>query len=386
MPQDECAACNQPGNKHRRPADQRSKGEQEPPTQFRSCRGAPTKSMARLAAVAAASVMAVALLVVGNVAQAAIVPAVPLLTSSDFAVLAGTTVTNTGPSILNNSVGVSPGSAIVGFPPGVVQAPGTAHAADGVAAQAQNDLTNAYNNAAGRPVDVNLVNNELGGLTLVGGVYTGPVPSLQLTGQLTLDGAGDPNSVFIFQAGSTLTTASASSVRLINGAQECNVFWQVGSSATLGTNSDFSGNILALTSITVTTGTTVHGRALARNGAVTLDTNTFFTPTCDLTPPTTTTTAPPEATTVAAGATTAPPGATTAPPGATTAPPGAATTAVGGTPTAPRAGTPSGPVMPPGTPRLVETGTETRIPLLLALAALGLGAAAIVVGRPRNAR
>ena len=113
------------------------------------------------------------------------------------------------------------------------------------------------------------------------GVYAGPSKSpLSLTGPLVLDGAGDPNSVFIFQTDSTLITGSGSTVTLINGAQECNVFWQVGSSATLGTGSVFIGNILALTSITVTTSVTVHGRALARNGAVTLDNDTFTTPTC----------------------------------------------------------------------------------------------------------
>ena len=146
-------------------------------------------------------------------------------------------------------------------------------------------------NAAGRPLDATTT-ADLANLHLQGGVYAGPSKgALSLTGPLVLDGAGDPNSVFIFQTDSTLITGVGSTVTLINGAQECNVFWQVGSSATLGTGSVFVGNILALTSITVTTGVTVHGRALARNGAVTLDNDTFTEPSCATTlPPTTTTT------------------------------------------------------------------------------------------------
>ncbi|WP_433278493.1 ice-binding family protein [Pseudonocardia xinjiangensis] len=221
-------------------------------------------------------------------AQSAQAP-VGLGTATSFAVLAGSTVTNTGPSVISGDVGVSPGSAIVGFPPGIV-VNGVFHAADAVAAQAQDDLTTAYNDAAGRS-PVTAVGPELGGLTLAPGVYGGG--TLQITGTLTLDAQGDPNAVFIFQAASTLITASASDVSLINGADPCNVFWQVGSSATLGTGSDFVGTILALTSITAQTGADVEGRLLARNGAVTLDTNTITRPDCDVVPPTTTTTAPP---------------------------------------------------------------------------------------------
>jgi Ice-binding-like len=257
-----------------------------------------------------------ALLMIGGVATAAIVPTVLLGTSGNYSVLGGSTVTNTGNSVLNGSLGLSPGTSITGFPPGIVA--GSIDNANGAAAQAQIDLTAAYVDAAGRVLNGTTTPN-LGGLVLVGGVYAGPSKSpLSLTGNLTLDGAGDPNSVFIFQTDSTLTTASGSSVTLINSAQECNIFWQVGSSATLGTGSLFAGNILALTSITVTTGVTVHGRALARNGAVTLDTDTFILPTCDLSVPTTTsstTTTVPGATTTAVGAT------TTAVGGATTAAP-----------------------------------------------------------------
>jgi hypothetical protein len=145
---------------------------------------------------------------------------------------------------------------------------GTIHATDAVALQAQSDLTTAYDDAAGRSPAA-AVSADLGGSTLTQGVYNS-ASSLGLTGTLTLDAEGDANAVFIFQAGSTLTTASGSHVNLVNGAQPCNVFWQVGSSATLGTGSVFTGNVLALTSISVTDGVTVAGRLLARNGAVTL--------------------------------------------------------------------------------------------------------------------
>jgi hypothetical protein len=216
-------------------------------------------------------------------AQSAQAP-VGLGTAGSFAVLAGSTVTNTGPSVISGDVGVSPGSAITGFPPGIV-VNGVFHAADAVAAQAQADLTTAYNDAAGRS-PVTAVGPELGGLTLAPGVYGGG--TLELTGTLTLDAEGDPEAVFIFQAASTLITASSSSVDLINGADPCNVFWQVGSSATLGTDSDFVGTVMALTSITAETGATVEGRLLARNGAVTLDTNRITRPECDTTTPPTT--------------------------------------------------------------------------------------------------
>ncbi len=207
-------------------------------------------------------------------AQATII----LGTAGDFGVLGGTTVTNTGLSIIDGgNVGVSPGSAITGFPPGTVVAPFTIHAADAVALQAQNDLTTAYNAAAGLAPTQNLTGQDLGGLTLLPGVYFFS-SSAQLTGTLTLNAMGDPNAQFVFQIGSTLTTASNSSVVMINDGNMpgCDVFWQVGSSATLGTGTAFEGHILALTSITLTTGASIlDGSALARNGAVTLDTNTI---------------------------------------------------------------------------------------------------------------
>jgi hypothetical protein len=204
--------------------------------------------------------------------------AIDLGTAGNFAVLAGTTVTNTGPTVVNGGdVGVSPGSAITGFPPGTVTPPFTTQAADAVALQAQNDLTTAYNAAASLAPTQNLTGQDLGGLTLLPGVYFFS-SSAQLTGTLTLNDEGDPNAQFVFQIGSTITTASNSSVVTINGGSMpgCDVFWQIGSSATLGTGTAFEGHILALTSITETTGATIlDGSALARNGAVTLDDNTI---------------------------------------------------------------------------------------------------------------
>jgi hypothetical protein len=190
---------------------------------------------------------------------------------STFSVLGGSTVTNTGATTVNGDLGVSPGSAVTGFPPGVVTG-GTIHAADAVAAQAQTDLTTLYNSLAGMACYADLTGQDLGGMTLTPGVYCFST-SAQLTGTLTLDAQGNSGALFIFKIGSTLTTASASSVLLINGASSCNVFWQVGSSATLGTGTAFRGSIVALTSITLSTAASVQGKALARNGAVTLDTN-----------------------------------------------------------------------------------------------------------------
>ena len=188
-----------------------------------------------------------------------------------FAVLAGSTVTSTGPSVITGNLGVSPGSAVTGFPPGVMVS-GAIHGADAAALAAQDAVTAAYDNLVGQACTQDLTGQNLGGRTLTAGVYCFS-SSAQLTGTLVLDGRGDANAVFIFKMGSTLTTASAASVVLTNGGSASNVFWQVGSSATLGTTTSFAGNILALASITVTTGVHVTGRTLARNGAVTLDTN-----------------------------------------------------------------------------------------------------------------
>ena len=200
----------------------------------------------------------------------------PLGAAQSFAVLGGSTVTNTGSSVITGDLGVSPGSAVTGFPPGSVVL-GTIHAADAAAAAAQSAVTTAYNGLAGQACTQDLTGQDLGGKTLVAGVYCFST-SAQLTGTVTLDAQGNPHAVFIFKIGSTLTTASASSVLVINSGSLCNIFWQVGSSATLGTATAFAGNILALTSITLTTGASVRGRTLARNGAVTLDTNTVTAP------------------------------------------------------------------------------------------------------------
>jgi len=215
-----------------------------------------------------------ALVILGFVAAAA-GPAyaqnVPLGTAGNFGVLGGSAVTSTGPSVVTGNVGVSPGTAIVGFPPGsIVAGSGAMHAADAVALQAQSDLTTAYNDAAGRPNCTPIAGGLLGagGATTLGpGVYCMGTGSL--TGTLTLNGPG----TYIFQIGSSLTTASGSSVVLLGGAQACGVFWQVTSSATLGTSTAMVGTIMALTSITVTTNASMSGGALARNGAVTLDSN-----------------------------------------------------------------------------------------------------------------
>ena len=193
-------------------------------------------------------------------------------TAGTFAVLAGTTVTNTGSSWITGHLGVSPGCAVTGFPPGTS---GVRHKCDAVALTAKTNLTAAYVNAAAQPCPGgnNFTGVNLGGKSLVPGVYcqtTAPT----LTGTLTLNGSG----IYIFQIGSTLVTASGARVRLIGGAQPCQIFWQVSSSATIATSTSMVGTIMALTSIAMQTGATLNGRALARNGAVTLDTNRIIQP------------------------------------------------------------------------------------------------------------
>jgi hypothetical protein len=214
-----------------------------------------------------------ALLYGASPALAAVAP--DLLTAKTFAVLGASTVTNTGSSVLTGDLGVSPGLAITGFfPSGPGTVTGTTHAGDAVALQAQSDVTTAYNALASQPCNTVLTGQDLGGMTLTPGVYCFS-SSAQLTGTLKLDAQGSASAVFVFQIGSTLTTASSSIVQVINtgGGSDCNVFWQVGSSATLGTTTTLAGSILALTSITLTTGAHVSGQALARTGAVTLDGN-----------------------------------------------------------------------------------------------------------------
>lgn len=202
-----------------------------------------------------------------------------ILGSADaFGVLGASAVTNTGPSVVFQDLGVAPGTSITGFPPGIVL--GTIHDNDAVAAQAQADALAGYNFLKGLTPTQNLTGQNLGGLTLDPGVYFF-ASSAQLTGQLTLDFQGVNNAMIVFQIGSTLTTASASSVIVINPGTNDQVYWQVGSSATLGTTTAFYGSIIADQSITLTTGATINcGRAIALNGAVTMDTNTIDTGNC----------------------------------------------------------------------------------------------------------
>ena len=335
---------------------------------------------------------------------------VSLGTAGNFAVLAGSGITNTGATTVFGDVGTFPTPTEVGF--GTMTLHGTDHGGDAVTQQAKDDLTNAYNVAAGRG-PATAVATELGGRTLTPGVYSGT--TLGITGTLTLDTLGDPAAVFVFQTTSTLITASASSVVVLNGGEACSVYWQVASSATLGTSSRLIGSVLAATSITATTGATVQGRLLAQNAAVTLDNATIDDRACAATTPaptTTTTTAPVGGTTTTVPGvtptTTAPAGATTTtvpsgvtttttvPAGATTTtlPAGVTTTtlpAASGTTTASTATTISGSVSLPtataaggttgkaresGTPAITDVSATTTT----TTSAPGLGTA--VAGRP----
>ncbi len=212
-----------------------------------------------------------------GVQASSLATAPPLGTAASYAVLAGTTVTNTGVTAVRGDLGVSPGTAVTGFLAGSGTVTGTIHAGDAAAAMAQTDAAAAYSNLVSQTCGTNLSGQDLGGKTLTPGV-TCFLTSAQLTGTLTLDGQSNPNAVFVVQVGSTLTTATGAAVTLINGAQSSNVFFQVGSSATLGTGTTFVGSILALTSITLNNGATVAGRTLARNGAVSLATNQVSAP------------------------------------------------------------------------------------------------------------
>lgn len=259
---------------------------------------------------------------------AAVAAPVNLATVTPFVVLGGATVTNTGPSVLNGDLGVSPGTALAGFGlPAVVN--GATHENDAVAAQAQSDLTNAYDVAAGQPVAPadDLSGTDLGGRKLAPGAYRYTSDAL-LTGALTLDAEGDPNAQFVFLIGSELTTASASSVVLVNGASPCNVYWQVGSSADIGTTTAFQGNLMALTSISLKNGATVIGRMLARNGQVSLINNVLTAPLC-----------PTDSET--------PPGSET--PGGSSAPSGSATPGSSATGSGPGNSGPRGPARKPTT-------------------------------------
>ncbi len=202
-------------------------------------------------------------------------PGPSLGTAATYGILAGSTVTCAGaPGTINADVGVSPGSTTTGFPPCVIT--GATNLANAAAAQAQLDLTTAYNALVAEPCGTVVTPADLGGRTLAPGVYCAAT-SLGVTGTVTLDGQGNSNARFVFQMGSTLTTGTSANIALIGGAQARNVWWQVGSSATLGTGTTFRGNILALTTITLVDNATMLGRALARNGAVSLGTNNTIT-------------------------------------------------------------------------------------------------------------
>ncbi len=237
----------------------------------------------RLARVSIVAVVSSALVLVGSGTANAAATAVPLGAAESFAVLAGAGVTNTGPTTLNGDLGTYPTTSITGVADITVN--GTNHDGDGVTQTAKDDLVAAYDNAAGQgptsPIVADLVDQ-----TLTPGVYNSGSQIL-LSGELTLDAGGDPDAVFVFQAGSALTVGTSAVVSLTNGAQACNVFWQVATSATLDPGADFTGTIMALTDITAATGATVEGRLLARNGSVTLDTNVITAPVCDTTGDTT---------------------------------------------------------------------------------------------------
>lgn len=351
-------------------------------------------------------------------------PPIGLGTATSYAVLAGSTITNTGASELHGDRGLSPGTAVTGFPPGMLN--GESHTADAEALQAQSDLTVAFVDAAGRTPET-AVAAELGGSTFGPGVYVGP--TLELTGSMTIDAGGDPDAVFLFKTNSTLVTGSDSSVVLIGDADPCNVYWLVNSSATLGTGTDFVGTVMALTSISANSGADVDGRLLARNGAVTFDDNVITRPECAVLPPGTTTsttiaaettvstetTVPTETTVVDETTTTStssttsipPTVSTTSPstppthpgrpgtptgqgrPGGPTGPdsPGTPGTPTGlgspGTPDAPTGpgspGTPSGPGAPPTT--LVATGSDMGTQIGIGLLALGGGVGILALRR-----
>lgn len=304
-------------------------------------------------------------LAIGTTANAVGPTTVGLGTATSFAVLAGSGITNTGSTVVNGDIGTFPTTTISGFPPGTVSAGNTNHGGDAVTQGAKTDLVTAYNDAAGR-TPATTIPTELGGTTRTAGVYTSAAGTFGITGAVTLDGQGDPTSVFIFKMASTLTTATSSSVVLIGGAQSCNIFWQVGSSATLGGSTTFRGNILALTSITLVTSATVDGRLLARNGAVTLDSNTITKSTCAAAPP---------------SATPAPAGATPVP---TIAPLGPIITPV---PTATPIPTPAPTASPaPAIVQLPSTGTSGgAATAALGLMLAGLGAA-VLLRRSRRLR
>lgn len=257
----------------------------------------------RASSTLAAGTGVVALAIVGSLVAlgsgAAAAPvAVGLGTAGSFAVLAGAGITNTGPTTITGDIGAFPITTITGLTSLTLS--GTNHAGDSVTQGAKTDLTTAYTTAAGEG-PTTAIEADLVGRTLMPGVYNS-ASAIGLSGVLTLDAAGDPNAVWVFQAGSTLITASGSRVAMLNGAQPCNVYWQVGSDVTLGTDSTFIGTILALNDISLQTGATVDGRALSRDGAVTMDSNTITRSACSTATSAPTPTPTPQVTATPSGA------------------------------------------------------------------------------------
>ena len=322
---------------------------------FRDSRSPVHLSGVRLGLGALAATLLSFVTLIAFTSDTAVAAATPinLGAATPYAIVAGSTITNTGSSVIAGDIGLSPGTSITGFPPGL--ASGTTGAADAPSLLAQNASTAAYLVAAGETPFSTVAAGTLGGTTLVPGVYQS-TSGLALNGTLTLNGGGNANAVFVFQAGSTLTTASGSSVVLEGGAQACNVFWTVGSSATLGTTTSFVGTILAKASISLNNAASVQGRLLAQTGAVTLIDNTINVPTCSAATATTTTTA-----------TTA----TTLPPTTVTTKPAKHRT----TTTLAKSAT----IIPVGAPKTGEGGTAGSGSSLLGfigLGALGVGVAA----------
>ena len=206
--------------------------------------------------------------------QSTVQPSISMGAAINLAILAGTSISSTGATVITGDLGLSPGSSVGGFPPGILN--GTQHINDAIATQAKLDLTAAYNDAAGRTAtDIVTLSGNIGGLTLTPGLYKSTSSLAISSGDLTFDAKGNPNAIFIIQIASSLTTTSGRKVFLAGGASASNIFWQVGSSATFGTTSAFKGTILAMQSITFNTGATLNGRALARTGAVVMAGNTI---------------------------------------------------------------------------------------------------------------
>lgn len=303
-----------------------------------------------------------------------------------FSVLAGSTATNTGaPTHVWGDVGVSPGTAITGFLPN--QIGGTRHAGDTAARDAQTSLTSAYLQAAALGPSGTGHYPQVGGLTLDPGVYNA-TSGMALTGKVTLDGHGDPGATWVFQSGTTLVTGSSSEVSVVNG-NPCNVYWQVGSSATLGTGSTFIGTVMADQSITAATDATVAGRLLARSAGVTLDSNQITAPVCALTDasgapvpaPSASPTATPRPTVTRSPSATPSPTVTPGPSVSPTSTPGPTAAPTGGPTSAPTAGL--GPTGPNVT--LASTGSDIRPQLSLAIALLALGSLLVGAGPLRRA-